>query len=100
MPEKAIIVGILGLLLVGLYGLLTQRHLIKLVLCVQIVIRSAFLLIALAGNLTGKIELAQSMIIVALMADTILTVLALSMLVQTNKQTGTLDVKQLSTLRK
>ena len=94
-----IFVGVLGLLGVGLYGLMFTRNLIKVVVALQILVKAALLGLILAGNLSGAINLSQSLAITVIVADTIVAVIGLSLAVQIRRHLGTLDVKALSRLR-
>jgi len=94
-----ILVGVLGLLGVGLYGLMVTRNLIKVVVALQILVKAALLGLILAGNLSGAVNLSQSLAITVIVADTIVAVIGLSLAVQIRRHLGTLDVKALSHLR-
>ncbi|MEJ2706812.1 MAG: NADH-quinone oxidoreductase subunit K [Anaerolineales bacterium] len=94
-----IFVGVLGLLGVGLYGLMVTRNLIKVVVALQILVKAALLGLILAGNLSGAVNLSQSLAITVIVADTIVAVIGLSLAVQIRRHLGTLDVKALSRLR-
>ncbi len=95
-----VIVGILGLLGVGFYALLITRNLIKVVVALQILVKGAMLAFVLAGRITGQTQLAQSLAITVIVADTIVAVVALALAVQVRKCFGTLDVKALTLLRR
>lgn len=90
---------ILGLLGVGLYGLLTCRNLIRVVIALQILVKAAMLTIIAAGSARGQINLAQSMAITVIVADTIVAVIGIAFAIQVRRQLGTLDIKMLSSLR-
>jgi NADH:ubiquinone oxidoreductase subunit K len=90
---------VLGLLGVGLYGLLITRNLIKLVVVLQILVKAALLALVLAGKVNGQINLGQSLAVTVIVADTIVAVIGLALAVQVQRHCGTLDVKELSTLR-
>ena len=94
-----ILVAVLGLLGVGLYGLMVTRNLIKVVVALQILVKAALLGLILAGNLSGAVNLSQSLAITVIVADTIVAVIGLSLAVQIRRHLGTLDVKALSRLR-
>jgi NADH-quinone oxidoreductase subunit K len=57
------------------------------------------LAIVLAGSLSGRINLAQSMVITVIVADTIVAVIGMALAVQVRRQLGTLDIAELSSLR-
>ena len=91
--------GILGLLGVGFYGLLISRNLIKIVVALQILVKVALLGLVTAGYLNNQINVAQSLGITVIVADTIVAVIGMAFAVQIQRHTGTLDVKKLSSLR-
>ena len=91
---------ILGLAGIGLYGLLVARNLIRVIVCLQIAVKGAMLALVLAGKLTGKVPLGQSMAMTVIVADTIVAVVALALAVQAKRLFGTLDLEALSRLRR
>ncbi|MCS7060742.1 MAG: NADH-quinone oxidoreductase subunit K [Anaerolineae bacterium] len=84
---------------VGLYGLLVVRNLIKLVVALQILAKAAMLAFVAAGYAQQQMGLAQSMIALIIVADTVVAVIALALAVQVRRRYGTLDVRQLTALR-
>jgi NADH:ubiquinone oxidoreductase subunit K len=91
--------GIIILLGVGLYALLISRHLIKAVIGLQIMIKAAVLALIVAGHAVGKVNLAQSIALTVIVIDTITAVIALALIVQIKRQTGSLDTAELVSLR-
>lgn len=100
MSLSVLLVGILGLLAVGLYGLLIARNLIKVVVTLQLLLKGAMLALIAAGQIAGDAELGQSLALTVIVADTIVAVVALALAVQVRRHFGTLDVRALSTLRR
>ena len=94
-----ILIGVMSLLGLGLYGLLITRNLIKLVIVLQILVKSAILALVLAGNVSGNPGIGQSTAVTVIVVDTIVAVVALALVVQVRRRTGTLDVSQISTLK-
>jgi NADH-quinone oxidoreductase subunit K len=92
-------IGVVGLLGVGLYCLLITRNLIKLVVALQIMVKAAVLGLVVAGNVSGQVQLSQSLAITVIVADTVVAVIGLALAVQVRRQLGTLDVGDLSQLR-
>jgi NADH:ubiquinone oxidoreductase subunit K len=92
-------IGILALFGVGLYGLLITRNLIKIVAMLQLLVKSALLAIVMAGKVSGRINLAQSMATTVIVADTLVAVIGLALAIQVQKQFGTLELTELATLR-
>ena len=95
-----ILVVVLGLLGIGFYGLLISRNLIKVVVSLQILVKGAMVALVLAGNLSGKTNIGQSLALTVVVADTIVAVIGLSLAVQVRRHFGTLDIKSLTTLRR
>ena len=98
-PLNIVLIGIVGLLAVGFYGLLIARNLIKVVMVLQILIKAAVLSLVLAGKLSGNMGLGQSTAATVIVADTIVAVVGLALAVQVRRRFGTLDVPKISTLK-
>lgn len=93
-------VGVLGLLGIAIYALLMTRNFIKVVVALQILVKGAMLALVAAGQVSGKVQAAQSMALTVVVADTIVAVIALALAVQVRRCFGTLDIKALTTLRR
>jgi NADH-quinone oxidoreductase subunit K len=93
------LIGVLGLLGVGFYGLLVTRNLIKLVAVIQILGKSAVLALVLAGKASGQVNLGQSLAVTVIVADTVVAVIGLALAVQIQRRFGTVDVRKLSSLK-
>jgi NADH:ubiquinone oxidoreductase subunit K len=99
--EATIVIGgILCLFGVAIYALLISRNLIKVVIGLQILVKAAMLALVLAGRVNGKIDVAQSLALTVIVADTIVAVIALALAVQVRRRFGTLDIQALTTLRR
>jgi NADH-quinone oxidoreductase subunit K len=94
------VIGVLGLIGIGLYGLLITRNLIKVVIALQVLVKGALLALVAAGTASGKINLGQSLAVMVIVVDTVVAVIALALALQVKRRMGTLDVKELSTLKK
>lgn len=92
-------ITVLGLLLMGLYGLLTVRNLFKIIITLQILVKAAVLALVVAGQASGRIQLGQSLAVTVIVADTVVAVVALALAVQVKQQAGTVDVGMLDSLR-
>ncbi len=92
--------GVLCLLGVGLYGLLTIRNLFQVIIALQILVKGAIIALVAAGKISGQINLGQSLAVTVIVADTIVAVIGLALAVQVKRLTGSLDVKNLATLRR
>ena len=94
-----IVMGIVCLLGAGLYGLLISRNLIKVVVALQILGKTAVIALVVAGNVSGQPVLGQSLAMTVIVADTVVAVVGLALAVQVRRRFGTLDVKTLSNLK-
>jgi len=99
-PLQISLIGVLGLIGIGLYGLLITRNLIKVVVALQVLVKGALLAIVAAGTASGKINLGQSLAVMVIVVDTVVAVIGLALALQVKRRMGTLDVKELSTLQK
>ena len=99
-PLQIAAIGVLGLIGIGLYGLLITRNLIKVVVALQVLVKGALLALVAAGTASGKINLGQSLAVMVIVVDTVVAVIGLAMALQVKRRMGTLDVKELSTLKK
>ena len=99
-PLDVVLVGVLALFGVGLYGLLAVRNLIKVVIALQILVKAALLALVAAGNASGRINLGQSIAMTVIVVDTVVAVIGLALAMQVRRRLGTLDVRDLSTLRR
>jgi NADH:ubiquinone oxidoreductase subunit K len=91
--------GVAGLLGVGLYGLLATRNLIKMVAVLQILVKAAVIALVLAGRVSGRINLSQSLAATVIVADTVVAVIGLALAVRVRQRFGSLDLKDLSNLK-
>jgi NADH:ubiquinone oxidoreductase subunit K len=98
-PLTYVWIGVVGLFGVGLYGLLTVRNLIKVVVALQILAKSALLALVAAGYAGGVVQIGQSVAVTLIVADTIVAVVGLALAMQIRRRMGTLDVSELSSLR-
>jgi NADH:ubiquinone oxidoreductase subunit K len=98
-PFNIALMGVIGLLGIGFYGLMVSRNLIKIVVALQIMVKGAMLALIAAGQANGQINLGQSMALTLIVADTIVAVMGIALGVQIRRRVGTLDVHDLSSMR-
>ena len=97
---QIILIGVLGLIGVGLYGLLISRNLIKVIVALQLLVKGAMLAMIAAGAASGRVNLGQSLAVTIIVADTVVAVIGLALAIQVKRRIGTLDVNDLATLKK
>jgi len=93
------LIGVLGLLGIGLYGLLIKRNLIKVVIALQILVKAALLGLVVAGSISYQINISQSLAITVIVVDTVVAVVGIALAIQVQRHLGTMDVNELSKLR-
>jgi len=98
-PTTIALLCVFGLFGVGLYGLLVTRNLIKMVAVLQVLVKSALLALVAAGSASGKVNLGQSLAVTVIVVDTIVAVIGLALAVQVRQRMGTLDLRDLSSLK-
>ena len=98
-PLEIIAFGALLLVGVGMYGLLVVRNLIKVIVALQILVKGTLLALVAAGSLSGQINLGQSLAVTVIVVDTTAAVVGLGLAVRVRQRLGTLDLKEISTLR-
>lgn len=98
-PLNAVLFGVLCLLGIGIYGLLVTRNLIKLVAVLQVLVKAAVIALVLAGRVSGKINLGQSLAATVIVADTIVAVIGLALAVQVRQRFNSLDLHDLANLK-
>jgi NADH-quinone oxidoreductase subunit K len=69
------------LILIGFSGLLTQKAVIKQIVCLKIMLQGVALALIHAGSLQGDTRLAQSMTVSAVIVETVIIAIALAMIV-------------------
>jgi NADH:ubiquinone oxidoreductase subunit K len=98
-PEMSVLFCALVLECIGLYALLTCRHLIKVLVGLQLMSKAVVLALVVAGQLAGRAGLAQALVISVIVADTVVTAVGLALAVQVSRRFGTLDLSQLAALK-
>lgn len=102
------------LFLIGLYGIVTSRHLVHLIVCLSVVQSSTYVLILSAGYRTGGIApifgagklgtpavdpVGHALVLTDIVVGATVFALLLAMAIQVFKRRGTLDPEHLRPLR-
>ncbi len=93
------LVAVAAVVMIGLYGLLILRNLIKIVVALQVLAKGIILIRVVAGGQQGALAVGSSLAVTVIVADTVVTVIALSLAIQVRRRCGTLDIKGISKLR-
>ena len=87
-------IGAWFLLIIGTYGLIVARTLLKIVVALQLMVKGAIVMLVVAGSLQGQLALGQSLAITVIAVDTLVAVIGLALVVQVKMQHSTLDVER------
>lgn len=81
-----------GLLLVGLYGLMTVRNLLRIIIALQLMAKGGFVMLIVAGVISGNVVLGESLALAVISVDTLVMVIGLALVVHTKQHQQTLNV--------
>jgi len=84
----------LTMLAIGIYGLLTKRHLLKVFISVELITMGATLNFVMLASSLGK-DLGQAFLILAFSTDTVVSGVILALLVIACKKYGTSDIGEI-----
>jgi len=87
------------LLAIGIYGLLTKRHLLKVLISVELIATAASMNFVLLASSLNK-ALGEAFLILAFSTDTCVTAIVLALLVIASKKYGTCDIRKLAELER
>jgi len=86
------------LLAIGIYGLLTQRHLLKVFISIELIATGATLNFVMLASSAGK-AMGEAILILAFSTDTAVSAVILALLVIVSKKYGTSDIGKLLPLK-
>jgi multisubunit Na+/H+ antiporter MnhC subunit len=90
---SAVLVG------VGLYALLTKRHLIKLFIAIEVLAKGVSLLLLSTGFARGNVLVAQALVVTFIVVEVSLVATALALIINVYRHTKSLDVRKLAKLK-
>lgn len=83
----------------GIYYLLVTTSLIRAIIGLELVTKSVTLGLILAGRLTGKVGLAQSLVITLIVVEVVVMVVAVGLVLTGHRHTGQVDVRNLRNIK-
>ena len=83
----------------GAYCLLVTRSMIRAIIGIELLIKAVTLLIIVAGNITGRVALAQSLVITIIVIEVVIAATAAGIALCVFKHTDSLDVRSLRNLK-
>lgn len=87
------------LVFIGLYCLLSMRNLIKLLIGVEVIAKGITLALIATSNARGFILTGQSLTITFIVIEVSVVAVALAIIINVYRHTGSLDVKKLTKLK-
>ena len=97
--ETMNLIAVALLFVIGLACLLTQRNVIKQVIGLKIMLQGVTLSLIHAGHVCGDVRLAETMVISALVVETIVLAIALALIVNVFRHYPSGDIDHLDRLR-
>ncbi len=91
--------GVVLTLIVGFYCIIITRNLLRAVIGLQILTKSVTILLALAGHMTGRMSIAQSMIITLIVIEVAVIVVAVGLILNVHRKTDLIDASVLRDLK-
>jgi NADH:ubiquinone oxidoreductase subunit K len=85
------------LLAIGIYGLLTKRHLLKVLISIELIAMAASMNFVLLASSLDR-ALGETFLILAFSTDTCVTAIILGLLIIVSKKYGTCDISKLTEL--
>ena len=88
----------MSLLAVGVYGLVTKRNLLKMLISIEIIAAAASMNFAIFASAAGD-KLGQAFLMLALSVDTAITAIVIALVLVAYRELKILDIWDLSKLR-
>jgi len=98
-PDLFNVALVIALFLIGLFCLLTRRNVIKQVIGLKIMLQGVTLSLMHAGHLCGDVRLVETMVISALVVETVVIAIALALIVNVFRHYPSGDIDHLDRLR-
>jgi len=98
-PDLFNVALVIALFLIGLFCLLTRRNVIKQVIGLKIMLQGVTLSLMHAGHLRGDVRLVETMVISALVVETVVIAIALALIVNVFRHYPSGDIDHLDRLR-
>ena len=87
------------LMLIGLYCILAAENVIRILIGIEVLTKSATLAIVLAGYMTGRVALAQCLAITLIIVEVAVIAVASGIAVGIFRQNGSLETSELKSLK-
>ena len=100
-PEllKFYLVAIVLVAITGVYYLLVTTHLIRAIIGLELITKAITVGLILVGHLTGKVGLAQSLVITLIVIEVVVMVVAVGLILACHRYTGEVDRLKLRNIK-
>jgi len=95
----AILVTALLLILTGMYCLMRTRHIIRIILAIELTMKAITLLLICAGRVNGHMALAQTFVVTMIVAEVVVAVVSAGIAVNVFRHYGSMDLDNLTKLK-
>jgi multicomponent Na+:H+ antiporter subunit C len=91
--------SVVMLFVIGFYCVLATFNLVRVLIGLEVLIKAVTLLIILAGYLTGRAALTQSLVITLIVIEAVVMTVGMGVILGAYRHNGTLDVRDLRKLK-
>ena len=95
----AIISVALLLIITGLYMLLRTHNMIRIIIAIEVMIKSVTLILVFAGYMNGSFALVQTFIITMIVIEVVVAVVAAGIAISVYRNNGNMDLSKLNRLK-
>ena len=90
---------IIMLFIAGLYCILVTRNLVRVLIGLELLTKSVTLLLILGGYMTGKVALAQAIVITLIVIEVVVIAVMAGVILSIYRHTGSLDASNIKSLK-
>jgi multisubunit Na+/H+ antiporter MnhC subunit len=91
--------GVILLLVIGLYAILTTHNLIRVLIGLEILTKGVTLLLITAGRVVGRVALAQALVITLIVVEVAVVVVAITIILRVYQHHDSIDTSLVKTLK-
>lgn len=94
----ALIVGVL-MIITGCYGLIRTRHMLKIIIALEVAIKAATCFFIIGGFVNGEIALTEAFVVTIIVIEVVTAVVASGIALNLYKKYGSMDIDKLRRMR-
>jgi NADH:ubiquinone oxidoreductase subunit K len=93
------LIAVAVVFLLGFFGLIAMRNLIKLLIAVEVLAKGVTLALIASGYLQRNAYLMQSVVVTLIVLEVVVVAVALALIIALYRKTGSLDIRKLTKLK-